>query len=209
MRLGQAYVLGHGTFVVLLPLCNAAEFKPRRRRHAVPASVGILLEILPSGFSILSFEVQLAQHNRGLQVRRNVLLTPVELPQYGIGVNGIWFRSYVLLKNCNTFLELSLFQEFRSLHYGWFRSPSDFVLDDRVSLVLQTGVRNDECAQGSEDKSSDVRPVSDSGRLPEQATVENLHEKPQRQEPVSCGLESNPEDQHVPKHFNFEFGKTH
>ncbi len=153
--------------------------------------------------------MQLAQLNRSFEVRRNVFLTPVELPQYGISVNGIWFRGHVLLKNRNTFVELSLFQEFRSLYYGWIRGPSDFVLDDRVGLVLQTCVRNDECAQSSEDKSSDVRPVSDSGRLPEQATVENLHEKPQRQEPVGRSLESNTENQHVPKHFNFQFGKTH
>src|SRR5260370_18846955 len=140
MRFGQAYVLGHGGFVVLLSFCNAAEFKPRRCRHAVSAGVGILLEILPSGFSILRFEVQLAQLNRSFEVRRNVFLTPVELPQYGISVNGIWFRGHVLLKNRNTFVELSLFQQFRSLYYRWIRGPSHFALYSPVALLLQTAV---------------------------------------------------------------------
>ena len=75
------FVLNDGTIVVLVPLRDAAQFNPRCRRHAIPASVGVFLVIVPSGLCVLRFEVQLAQFDRGFQMRADIVLAPIELPQ--------------------------------------------------------------------------------------------------------------------------------
>jgi len=59
---------------VLLPLNHAAKLKPCRCGHAIPASVGIFLVVLQGNFCVLSFHMQLAEFDGGLEVRLNVVL---------------------------------------------------------------------------------------------------------------------------------------
>src|SRR5882724_11157449 len=132
----------------------------------------------------------------------------MQLAQQGMRVDGIRFRSNMHLENGYAFVELSLLHELRSLNDGGIRSPANFVLDDRVRLVLQAGALDDESGQRSSKESANVSPVGHSGRLSEEAAVENFHEEPQRKQTIGRSLKANAENQHEPNHLDLQLGES-
>src|ERR1700693_4406604 len=122
-----------------------------------------------------------------------------------MSVEGVWFRGYVLLKHRNALIELFLLHKLCSLNDGWIRCPTDLVFNDGIGIVLQARVLDDYRSQNSEDEPSNMRPVGHSGRLTKYATVGYFDDQPHRKQPVGRGFKSNPEDQHVPKHVDFQF----
>ena len=106
--------------------------------------------------------MQLAEFDCGLEVRLNVVLAPIELPQDGMSVDGIWFDGQMLLKNGDALVEVSLLQALCSLHNCRIRGPSNLVFNDRIRLVLQTRAPDDQRCYRSKDKSSDMRPMGHS-----------------------------------------------
>ena len=70
----------------------------------------------------------------------------MQLPQQGMSVDGLWFRGYMLLKNRNALIELSLLEQRCSFYDGAIGSPTDLVFDDHIGLVLQTAPSDDQCS---------------------------------------------------------------
>src|SRR6266571_255577 len=180
VSLREVLVLGHRPFVILLSFDDAAQLQPSGRRHAVPTGACILLIILPGRLSLLRLQMELAQLNRGLVVRWQIVLAPVELLQQRIGVHGLRLGCSMLLQDRDGLVELSLFHQFRSLHDGWIGGPTDFFFDGRISLVLQTGASDDQSSESPENKTADVGPMRNARCLAEEAPVEHFHQQPQR-----------------------------
>src|SRR5439155_26937719 len=103
--------------------------------------------------------MQLAEFNCGLEVRLNVVLAPIELPQDGMSVDGIWFDGQKLLKNVDALVEVSLLQALSPLYNCGIRGPSNLFFNDRIRLVLQTRAPDDQCCYRAKDKSSNMRPM--------------------------------------------------
>src|SRR5882672_7488334 len=123
-------------------------------------------------------------------------------------VDGIRFRSNILLENGDAFVKLSLLHELRSLNDGGICSPANFVFDDRIRLVLQSGALDDESRYCPSEEPANVRPVGHSGRLSEEAAIENFHEEPQRKQTIGRSLKANAENQHEPKHLDLQLGES-
>src|SRR6267142_5374077 len=121
-------------------------------------------------------------------------------------VDGIRFRSHMLFENGDGVIKLSLLHERRSLNHRRVCSPADFILDDCVCLVLQAGALDDECGPRTSDESANVGPVSHSGRLPEEAAVENFHKQPKWKQAICWSFKANAENQHEQSIWIFSFG---
>src|SRR6266446_10159781 len=123
-------------------------------------------------------------------------------------VDGIRFRSHMLFENGDGVVKLSLLHERRSLNHSRVCSPADFILNDCVGLVLQAGALDDECSQRTSGESANVGPVSHSGRLPEEAAVENFHKQPKWKQAICRSLKANAENQHEPEHLDLHLRES-
>src|SRR5713226_9286474 len=103
--------------------------------------------------------MQLAEFDCGFEVRLNVVLAPIELPQDGMSIDGFRLRGQMFLENGNAFVEFSLFHKLRPLYDRGIGGPPNLVFNDGVCLVLQACASDDQGSYSSEDESSDVRPV--------------------------------------------------
>src|SRR5271169_4647656 len=116
-------VFSYGTIVVLLTFYEPAKFQPRSYRHALPTGVGIFLIVHESGLGVLRLQVHLAKFDSSFKMGRHIVLAPIKLSQYRLGVSRIGLSSHILFQNSDALVELSLFKQLGALDDSGIRRP--------------------------------------------------------------------------------------
>src|SRR5580700_6214577 len=183
MGSGKLVIIRDSAVKVQLALERPAQVEPSCHWKVQAAGILELFVVVPGGFGILLFQMQLAKLDGGVLMASRVSLSPVKLLEQHEGVGRVSFSGQVFLKLSDGLLRFALVDGFGRVNDGRIRRPAHLLLNRRAHLVFKSRARKNERAHHTESESTNVGPMSDAGRLARHGTIEYFHQTPEGQEP--------------------------
>src|ERR1700694_994562 len=139
----------------------------------------------------------------------NIVLAPVNVLQHPVGVDGVRFFLEQFLQIRLRGIQLALLNLFARFRKQRMADPGDLFLNSFLRNLFEAGSPHSHRDQSAKNKTADVRPMGNAGRLSKHGPKKISHREPQREKPIGGSFEAVETVQHQPAHLDLDGWKSH